>query len=77
MKHVDFVDFVDLRKYIVKNKKIDDEKNNINWLRVVCFQFRKSKLNKVFFSNIITMMNISHFQSLDKQDKLIILLITI
>lgn len=68
MNQGNFVDFVDLRKYIIKNKKIDDEKNNINWLRVVCFQYRKSESNKVFFK--------FKFQ-LDKQDKLIILLITI
>lgn len=49
MNQGDFVDFVDLRKHIIKNKKIDDEKNNINWLRVVCFQYRKSEPNKVFF----------------------------
>jgi len=49
MNQGNFVDFVDLRKHIIKNKKIDDEKNNINWLRVVCFQYRKSEPNKVFF----------------------------
>lgn len=42
-------DFVDLRKYLVKNKKIDDEKHDINWFKIVCFWFRKSEVQKVFF----------------------------
>lgn len=49
MSQNDFFDFVDLQKTCIKNKKVDDDKNAINWLKIVCFQFLKSEPNKIFF----------------------------
>lgn len=49
MSQNDYCDFVDLRKTLIKNKKIHDNKNLINWLKMLCFQFLKSELNEIFF----------------------------
>jgi len=76
MNKGDFVDFVDLRKHIIKNKKLMMKKKTLIGSELCVFNIENLNPTK-FFSNIITMMNISHFQSLDKQDKLIILLISI
>lgn len=40
-----------MRKILIKNKKIYDNKNSINWLKIVCFQFLKCEPNKIFSKN--------------------------
>jgi len=65
MNQGDFVDFVDLRKYIIKNKKIMMKNITLIGSELCVFSIENLNLTN-FFSNIITMMNISHFQSLDK-----------
>lgn len=55
MNQSDFVDFVNLRKYFIKNKKI-----TLTGPELYVFNIENLNPTKCF-SNIIIMMNISHF----------------
>ena len=49
MDQKDFLDFGAMQKERVKNKKVDNNGNRVQWLKIVCFQYRKSDTNHIFF----------------------------